>query len=92
MRFLVNLSLHPDKSRAEFVQQHGYLSDEAWELMRTGILRDGMFKIGERPGFAALCDADGMQEIQTMLDTVPAVREGWFQIEIEPLSRVMNFD
>jgi hypothetical protein len=33
-----------------------------------------------------------MQEIQTMLDTVPAVREGWFQIEIEPLSRVMNFD
>lgn len=92
MRFLVNLSLHPDKSRDAFVQAHRHMSDEAWELIRKGILQDGMFKVGERPGFAALCDAASAEQVRTVLDTVPAVRDGWFEIEIAPLSRVMKFD
>lgn len=92
MRFLVNLSLHPNKSREAFIQQHRELSDEAWELMRQGVLRDGMFKLGDRPGFAALCDAESADEVHAVLHTVPAVQEGWFEIEIAPLSRVMKFD
>jgi len=50
MKYLVNGTLSPEKSREALLAEMAgrTLSDEAWELVRTGVISERGYKIGAR--------------------------------------------
>jgi hypothetical protein len=88
MKYIVNGTLRPERSREEFVARikRDALSHEAWELVRTGVISEHGFKIGSRPGFVLIIDRDSEEAVQTAISELPLVRERWFDIEVDPVS------
>jgi hypothetical protein len=88
MKFLISGTLRPEKPRAEFVARirHNPLSHEAWELVRKGVITEHGFKTGARPGFILVIEDDSAGGALAKISNVPLVREGWFEIEVDPVS------
>ena len=88
MKYLVNGTLRPTKTREELVAAIGNrsLSREAWELVRKGVITEDGFKIGQRPGFIFVVNADSEEAVRTEISKIPLLQEGWFDIEIDPIS------
>ena len=88
MKYLINGTLRPEKTHADFLaaMQHEPLSDEAWELVRKGVITEHGFKIGQRPGFFLNMEAASAEAVQVALAKIPILQEGWCDIEVDPIS------
>jgi hypothetical protein len=88
MKYLVNGTLRPEKTRADFLatMHHEPLSDEAWELVRKGVITEHGFKIGQRPGFFLIMEGTSAEAVQAALAKIPILQEGWCDIEVDPIS------
>ena len=88
MKYLVNGTLHPEKTREELLGEIGDrgLSDEAWDLIRQGVITEHGYKIGRRFGFILIVRADSEEAAQGAISKIPLLQKGWFTIEIDPIS------
>jgi len=85
MKYLVNRTLSPAKSRVDLVAHMAdrTRSDEAWELIRKGVLTEHGYKIGSRPGFVLVTGGDSEDALHSTLSRLPFLRDGWFKVEID---------
>jgi hypothetical protein len=92
MRYLVNGTLRSDRTREDFVGKikDQSLSDEAWDLVRRGVVGEHGFKIGQRPGFFLVMEGDSEEAVRGAIEKLPFLRDGWFEIEIDPMSRFLS--
>jgi hypothetical protein len=88
MKYLINGTLRPEKTREDLLAkvQNEPLDDEAWELVRKGVIMEHGFKIGQRPGFFLIMESDSEEAVQATISNIPILQEGWFEIEIDPIS------
>jgi hypothetical protein len=88
MKYLINATLHADKTPADFLARiHGSsVSTEGWELLRQGIITTHGFKIGPQPGFFLVMEADSEAAAQAAISAISIVQEGWFDIAVDPIS------
>ena len=88
MKYLISGSLRPERNREEFVARirRDPLSHEAWELIRKGVITEHGFKTGPRPGFILVMDESSPEAALARIADAPLVREGWFDIEVDPVS------
>jgi len=92
MKYLVNGTLRATESRQDFLARvkNRPLSDQAWELIRTGVITEHGFKTGERPGFVFVIEGDSEDAVRSMIAPFPLVREGWFDIDVDPVSPFLS--
>jgi hypothetical protein len=62
------------------------ISDEAWELVRKGVITEHGFKIGRRPGFILIMEGDTEEAVRATIKNFPLAGESWFEIEVDPMS------
>jgi hypothetical protein len=88
MKYLINGTLRPDKSREEFLARIQYEpgSAEAWDLVRTGRITERGFKIGQRLGFICVVEAESEDAALAVIATIPLLQEDWFTVEVDPIS------
>jgi hypothetical protein len=88
MKFLVSGTLRPEKPREEFVAgvRHDPLSHQVWGLVQKGVITEHGFKTGVRPGFILVIECDSGDGAFAAISNAPLVREGWFDIEVDPVS------
>lgn len=88
MKYLINGTLRPERTRADLLAkiENEPLDDEAWELVRKGVITEHGFKIGQRPGFFLIMEGDSEAAVQAAVANIPVLREGWFDIEVDPIS------
>ena len=89
MKYMVNCSLRPDKSRDAFMAlvKEG-VSKESWELVRKQVVVEFAFKVGKVPGFFLLMECPSEIEVRGYIETLPSVHDGWVDYEIDPISAV----
>ena len=92
MKYLINGTLRSERTREEFVERIGgkLISDEAWELVRTGVVTEHGFKIGQCPGFIFVIQDDSEEAVRAAISKIPIVKDGWFDIEIDPVSPFLS--
>jgi hypothetical protein len=92
MRYLINGTLRPEKPREEFLARirHASVSPEAWELVRTGIITEHGFKTGQRLGIVLVVEADSEAAALAAIANIPILREDWFDVEVDPISRFLS--
>jgi hypothetical protein len=92
VKYLINGTLRPEKSRADFLARisDNRLSDEAWELVRKGMITAHGFKIGQRAGFILIMEGDSEEAVQAAISRIPILRDGWFDIEVDPMSPFLS--
>ena len=92
MKYLVNGTLSPEKVREDLVAHMAgrTLSDEAWELVRKGVITEHGYKIGLRPGFVLVMEGDSEEAVNSTLSRLPLLRDGWFKVEIDPVTPFLS--
>jgi len=92
VKYLINGTLRPEKSRADLLAkiQNEPSSDEAWELMRKGVITEHGVKIGQRPGFFLIMEGDSEAAVLAAISHIPIVQEGWFDIDVDPVSPFLS--
>jgi hypothetical protein len=50
------------------------------------VITEHGFKIGRRPGFVFIIEGDSEAAVTTSLADIPLIREGWFDVEVDPVS------
>jgi hypothetical protein len=92
MKFVVNGTLHPGKSREDLIAhaKDRSISDEAWDLVRTGVITEHGYKIGQRPGFFLVIEGDSEEAVHSTVSALPFLRDGWFDIEVDPITRFLS--
>ena len=93
MKYIVNCNLRPGKDRDAFVAmvKQGP-ADASWELVRKRIVQEFAFKVGKVPGIFLLMECASEEDARGHIDKLPAVRDGWVDYEIDPISAVAKFD
>jgi len=93
MKYRVNCSLRPDKSRDAFIAliKDGP-ADESWELVRKRVVVEFAFKVGKVPGILLLMECESADEARSHIEKLPSVRDGWVDYQIDPISAVAKFD
>jgi hypothetical protein len=73
VKYLINGTLRPEKSRADFLARisDNRLSDEAWELVRNGMITAHGFKVGQRAGFILIMEGDSEEAVQAVISRIP---------------------
>ena len=73
MKFVVNGTLHPGKSREDLIAhaKDRSISDEAWDLVRTGVITEHGYKIGQRPGFFLVIEGDSEEAVHSTVSALP---------------------
>ena len=92
MKYLINGTLRPERTREELVEkiEGKLISDEAWDLVRTGVVTEHGFKIGQRPGFIFVIEGDSEEAVRATISNIPVAQGGWFDIEVDPLSPFLS--
>lgn len=92
MKYMVNCSLRPEKSREAFA---ALINDgpahESWELLQKHVVVEFAFKVGNVPGFVMLMECHSEEETRSYIEVMPAVRDGWVDYQIDPISAVAKF-
>jgi hypothetical protein len=93
MKYMVNCSLRPDKSRDAFIAlvKDGP-ADEAWALVQKRLVVEFAFKVGKVPGIFLLMECESEDEARSHIEKLPSVRDGWVDYQIDPISAVAKFD
>ena len=88
MKYLINGTLRPDKSREALLAriQHEPGSAVTWDLVRTGMIKEHGFKIGQRLGFIFVVEAESEDAALAVITTIPLLQEDWFHVEVDPIS------
>ena len=91
MKYLVNCSLRPDKSRDAFmaVIKEGP-AKESLALIEKRVLVEFAFKVGKVPGIFLLIDCASEEEARCHIEELPSVRDGWVEYQIDPISATAN--
>jgi hypothetical protein len=93
MKYMVNCSLRPDKSRDAFKaaikEGPGH---ESWELFQKRVVVEFAFKVGKVPGILLLMECDSEDEARSHIEKLPVVRDGWVDYQIDPISAAAKFD
>jgi len=78
MKYLINGTLRPERTREELVEkiEGKLISDEAWDLVRTGVVTEHGFKIGQRPGFIFVIEGDSEEAVRATISNIPVVQGG----------------
>ena len=92
MKYLINGTLRQGRSREALVEKvRGKpISDETWELIRAGVVSDHGYKTGRRPGFIFVVEGESEESVRAVVEKVPIVQEGWFDIEVDPISPFLS--
>jgi len=92
MKFMVNCSLRPDKSRDAFKNfvKDGP-ADESWELVRKRVVVEFAFKVGTVPGAILFMECESEDQVRNQVEKMPAIRDGWLDYQIDPISAVAKF-
>jgi hypothetical protein len=48
------------------------------------------FKIGQRAGFILIMEGDSEEAVQAAISRIPILRDGWFDIEVDPMSPFLS--
>jgi hypothetical protein len=93
MKYMVNCSLRPDKSRDAFIAlvKDGP-ADEAWALVQKRLVVEFAFKVGKVPGIFLLMECESEDAVRSHIEKLPSVRDGWVDYQIDPISAVAKFD
>ncbi len=88
MKFLVNGTLRSEKTREDFLREIDArpMPNEAWELIRTGVVSEHGYKIGARPGFVVVIESESEEDVRALISKLPLVELGWFDLEVDPVS------
>jgi hypothetical protein len=93
MKFMVNCSLRPDKTRDAFKD---FIKDgpahESWELVQKHIVVEFAFKVGKVPGIFLLMECESEEQVRSHIEKMPSIRDGWLDYQIDPISAVAKFD
>jgi hypothetical protein len=93
MKYMVNCSLRPDKSRDGFIAftKQGP-ADASWELVQKRVVLEFAFKVGKVPGVFLLMECASEDEARNHIEKLPVVHDGWVDYQIDPISAVAKFD
>ena len=93
MKYVVNCSLRPDRSRDAFIAltKKGPAA-ESWELVQKRVVVEFAFKVGKVPGIFLLLECESEDEARSHVEKLPSVRDGWVDYQIDPISAVAKFD
>jgi hypothetical protein len=93
MKFMVNCSLRPEKSRDAFKAfvKNGP-AQESWELVQKHVVIEFAFKVGKVPGVLLLMECESEDQVRSHIEKLPAIRDGWLDYQIDPVSAVAKFD
>ena len=58
--------------------------------MRRGVITEHGYKVGQWPGFFLIMEGESEDAVRATLQGLPFLRDGWFDIEIDPLSRFIT--
>jgi hypothetical protein len=93
MKFMVNCSLRPDKTRDAFKE---FIKDgpahESWELVQKHIVVEFAFKVGKVPGIFLLVECESEEQVRSHIEKMRSIRDGWLDYQIDPISAVAKFD
>ena len=93
MKYMVNCSLRPEKSREAFAalikEGPAY---ESWELVQKRVVVEFAFKVGKVPGIFMLMECQSEDEARSHIERMPSVRDGWVDYQIDPISAAAKFD
>jgi hypothetical protein len=92
MTDLIHGTLRPDRSREAFLAriQGEPGSAEAWDLVRTGRVMDRACKIGQRPGFICVVEAESEDTALAVITTIPLLQEDWLIVGVDPISPIRS--
>ncbi len=93
MRFLATSRLVDGVSRDQLIDyfdQH-FVESSTWEMVRTHVVADYMFKVGDEPGIVLFVDVETSAEARAVVDQLPVVERGLLRFEIDPVSPVARF-
>lgn len=93
MKYMVNCSLRPDKSRDAFMAliKEGP-ANESWELIQKRVVVEFAFKVGKVPGIFLLIECESEGEARRHIEKLPSVRDGWVDYQIDPISATAKFE
>ena len=92
MMFLCNSRMVSGATREQVVEQLiKSVDEEAWELIKKGVIAQWVFKVGEQPGVVVLVKANSKEEVRRMIDTAPHVKAGLLEFEIDPVEHYPYF-
>lgn len=88
MKYLVNGTLRPPRTREELLERVGKksLSRAAWTLIEKGVITEHGYKTGERPGFVFVMEGSSEAAVRSAIALFPLVQDGWFDIEVDPVT------
>jgi hypothetical protein len=77
MKYMVNCSSHPDKSRDAFMAliKEGP-ANESWGLIQKRVVVEFAFKVGKVPGILLLMECESEDEARSHIEQLPSVRDG----------------
>ncbi len=92
MKYLVNGTLRSDRTREELLERvkKKSLSRTAWTLIEKGVITEHGYKTGDRPGFVFVMEGSSEAAVRSTIALFPLVQDGWFDIEIDPLTPVLT--
>ena len=93
MKYMINCSLRPEKSREAFIAfaKNGP-AEESWELIRKRVVLEFGFKVGKVPDILLLMECESEDEVRSHLEKLPSVRDGWVDYQVDPIRAVAKFD
>ena len=59
-------------------------------LVRKGVITEHGYKIGQRPGVIFVIEGESEEAVRSTIAALPLMREGWFDIEVDPVSRFIS--
>jgi hypothetical protein len=88
MKYLVNGTLRPTRTREELLERlkKKSLSRAAWTLIAKGVITEHGYKTGERPGFVFVMEGSSEAAVRSTIALFPLVQDGWFDIEVDPVT------
>ncbi|MEM1138547.1 MAG: hypothetical protein AAGB03_10025 [Pseudomonadota bacterium] len=91
MQFVVSALLAPGKSPDDLGPHAKGEAAAAWELTKSGILRNLLLR-EDKPGAYLMMEAKDEAEVKAALDTLPFVQHGLLTIEISPVGPYAGFE
>ena len=87
------IALEIENTGAPVEQFAPYLKDEAlavWELQQEGLIREAYFRADQHTAVLIL-ECEDVSHAQTLLESLPLVRQGLIHFEIIPLAPYSGF-
>ncbi len=92
MLFMINSRPKDGVTRDQLIEHlTARLNPETWDLIRSGVVSHVLYKVGEEPGFFAVVNAAGREEVEALVKESLS-RQDVFDLEIVPVRQFPHFD